>query len=175
MIDSVISGKAWVCGDHVSAMDICPQRRWVPGKLREEHLGKWALEDADAEFLNKEWGLKNTGCTIIVAGHDFGGGGRSIEHPVYALKGAGIRLVLADTFARYNYRNSIDRGLPAFVCEGLKDIVQSGDFLTVDLKKGFVLNQRTQQQKELVPAPPFILELLNAGGILPYTKMRMSR
>ena len=175
MINSVITGKVWVCGDHVSTMAICPQRRWVPGKLREEHLGKWALEDVAAEFSDKEWALKNTGCTIIVAGSGFGGGGKSIEHPIYALKGAGIRLVLADSFARYNYRNSIDKGLPAFVCEGLKDIVQCCDPLIVDLKEGFALNQRTQQRKDLVPAAPFILELLEAGGILPYTKMHLNR
>ena len=173
MIDSIIEGKVWVCGDNVSAVDICPQRRWVPGKLREEHLGKWALEDVAAEFLDKEWGLKNTGCTIIVAGKGFGGGGKSIEHPVYALKGAGVRLVLADSFARYNYRNSIDKGLPAFVCEGLRDIVRSGDPLTVDLKNGFAVNQRGQR-RDLIPAAPFILELLEAGGILPYTRMRLN-
>ena len=170
MSASVISGKAWVCGDYVSAYAIIPQRRWIPGKLKEEEMGKWALEDGVPEFLNREWGLKNTGCAIIVAGEGFGGGGKSIDHPIYALKGAGIKLVLADSFGRYNYRNSIDNGLPVFVCKGLREIVERGDLLTVDLKEGTVVNEKNGQRKELVPALPFILELLEAGGLLPYTK-----
>ena len=114
-------------------------------------------------------------------GHDtghakgFGGGGKSVEHPIYALKGAGIQLVLADSFARYNFRNSINKGLPVFVCEGLKEVVSTGDDLTVDMTEGFVVNERTGMRKELVPLAPFVLEILNAGGLLPYTRKQLGR
>lgn len=173
MFESTITGKAWVCGDFVRALDICPERRWIPGKPDEKLLGRWALEDVVTDFLDNEWALKNTGCTIIVAGEGFGGGGRSMEYPIYALKGAGIQLVLADSFSRYNYRNSINRGLPVFVCEGVRDIVQCGDSLSVDLKKGHVVNQRTQQVRNLTAIPSFLLKLLKSGGILPYTKEQL--
>ena len=175
MINSVISGSAWVCGDYVSTMEICPQRRWIPGALREEILGAWALEDVVPQFADQKWALRDTGCSILVAGHGFGGGGKSIEHPIVSLKGAGIQLVLADSFARYNYRNSIDKGLPAFVCEGLREMTQSGDSLAVNLREGSVVNQRTGQRFSLVPAADFLLELLEAGGLLPHTKKRLER
>ena len=175
MIDPILRGKAWVCPDYVSTYSVIPQRRWGAGKLSEERLGPWALEDQVPEFKNKEWALRDSGCTIIVAGKGFGGGGKSVEHPIYALKGAGIQLVLADSFARYNFRNSINNGLPVFVCEGLQKAVATGDDLTVDMAKGFVVNERTGMRKALMPLAPFVLEILNAGGLLPYTRKQLGR
>lgn len=173
MENSLITGKAFVLGDFVSTYAIIPQRRWRPGKLKEEDLGPWALEDAVPEFKDKEWALRDSGATIVVAGKGFGGGGKSIEHPIYALKGAGVKLVLAESFGRYNYRNSIDKGLPVFECKGASAIVKTGDELTVDLKTGEVVDKRSGDALNLVPAAPFLLELLEAGGLLPYVKRQL--
>lgn len=171
----LVSGRVWICGDYVSAYQIIPQRRWTPGRLREDDLGRWALEDENPRFLDKPWGLRDTGCTILVAGKGFGGGGKSVEHPIYALKGAGIRVVLAESFGRYNYRNSINKGLPVFECGPIRSEISSGDLLTVNMTEGFVLDETNGKRFPLVPMAPFMIELIEAGGLLPYTKKHLPR
>jgi 3-isopropylmalate/(R)-2-methylmalate dehydratase small subunit len=174
MSNTIIKGKAWVGGDNITAYDIIPMKRWTHDTMDPNVLGKWALEDADPNFKNKEWALRDSGATIIVAGCNFGGGGKSIEHPIFAVIGAGIQVVLADSFARYNFRNSVNNALPVIVCEGLKDMIRNGDELTVDMVNGFVEIIRTGEHKELVPLTPFVLEIMESGGLLAYTKKHIN-
>lgn len=173
MVDTKITGKAWVGGDNISTYGIIPQRRWNLDNLDPVELGKWALEDADPNFTNKEYALRNAGYSIVVAGENFGGGGKSIEHPIIALMGAGIKVVLADSFARFNFRNSVNNGLPVFAVKGIKDKIVTGDELTVDLTEGYVLNHRTQEKIELVPLSDFVFDLMEAGGLINYTKAKI--
>lgn len=172
-METRITGKAWVGGDNISTYDITPQRRWNLDKMDPEELGKWAMEDADPAFADKEGAFRDEGYSVVVAGACFGGGGKSIEHPIYALQGAGIKVVIADSFARFNFRNSVNNALPAFTCPGLKEITQTGDELTVDLLEGYVENHRTGVRTQLVPLTPFALELMEAGGLIPYTKAKL--
>lgn len=172
-MDGIIKGKAWVGGDDIFAFDIIPQKRWTFDGLNPDILGKWALEDVDPEFKDKESAMKDQGYSIIVAGKSFGGGGKTIEHPVIALKGAGIKVVLADSFARYNYRISINNALPVVVCPGLNKEVQKGDELIVDLNKGEVVNLRTGVKKHFAPLSEFVWSLLKAGGLVEYTKQSL--
>ena len=173
MIETNITGKAWVGGDDISTYDIIPQSRWNLDSLDPDELGKWAMEDADPDFHGKENALRNSGYTIIVAGKNFGGGGKSIEHPVIATKGAGIKVVLAESFARYNFRNSVNNGFPVVECKGIMEMVEKGDELTVDLAEGYVLNHRTGKRADLVPFSQYVFDVMEAGGLIEYTKKQL--
>lgn len=173
MTETVVRGKAWVGKDNIFAFDIIPQARWTLDNLNPDDLGRWALEGADSEFKDKENAFKNEGYTFVVAGKNFGGGGKSIEHPIFALKGAGVKAVLADSFARYFFRNSVNNGLPVFVCEGISHWVKKGDELCVNFVKGQVTNIRTGVQKDLVPLTDFVMDIMEAGGLLEYTKSKL--
>jgi 3-isopropylmalate/(R)-2-methylmalate dehydratase small subunit len=169
-MEQIVKGKAWVGGDDIFAFDIIPEKRWTLDNQDPGDLGRWALERVDPEFTDKENAFKNSGYSIIVVGKNFGGGGKSIEHPVLALIGAGVKVVLADSFSRYNFRNSINNGLPVIECQGISREVAKGDELIVDLKKGEVLNTRTGLVREFTPLSDFVTSLLDAGGLLKFTK-----
>jgi len=175
MSGPIIRGKAYVGGDDIFAFDIIPMNRWTLDNLNPDDLGRWAMEGVDPEFKEVENGFKNAGYSIIVAGKNFGGGGKSIEHPILALKGAGVKAVIADTFGRYNFRNSINNGLPVLVCEGITAAVQKGDELIVDLVKGEVTIVKSGETKQVTPLSDFVLGIMEAGGLLKYTKAHLDK
>jgi len=162
-----IRGKVFCCGNNITAYQIIAQNRWNLG-LNESELGKWAMEGACPEVLNVEYGFRDKGCSIIVAGEDFGGGGKSIEHPIAALQGAGIQLLLADSFSRYSFRNAINRGLPAISCPGISHFAKTGDELEAELKTGRIHNLTTGTEIQGVPLPDFVLAFAESGGMLAY-------
>lgn len=162
-----IRGKAFCCGDNITAYQIIAQNRWNLG-LNEAELGKWAMEGACPEVLNVENGFRDKGCSIVVAGEDFGGGGKSIEHPIAALQGAGVKLLLADSFSRYSFRNAINRGLPAIPCPGISRIVNTGDELEAELRTGRIRNLTTGAEIQGTPLPDFVLAFAESGGMLAY-------
>jgi 3-isopropylmalate/(R)-2-methylmalate dehydratase small subunit len=174
-MEGVIKGKAWVGGDDIFAFDIIPQNRWTLDNLNPDDLGRWALENVDPDFQGVENGMKKQGYKIVVAGKNFGGGGKSIEHPIMALKGAGVEVVLADSFARYNFRNSINNGIPVVPCPGLNKETEKGDTLEVDLIKGEVRNLRTGRTWPVTPLSDFVIELIDSGGLLEYAKKAINR
>lgn len=174
-MEMIIRGKVWVGGDDVDVYKILPVRRWIDDSRNPEDFGIWALEDADPEFTNKPWALKNSGAEIIVAGRNYGGGGKSIETPIYAVQGAGIKVILADSFARLNFRNSINNGLPVLVCKGLYQKVHTGDVINVNLKAGYVLIENTNEKVEITPLSSFAQDLLECGGYINYVKEKKER
>lgn len=174
-MESKITGKAWVGGDNISTYAIIPQRRWNLDKMDKDELSQWAMEDVDPAFANVPNAFKDGGYTFVVAGTCFGGGGKSIEHPIYALQGAGVKCVIADSFARFNFRNSVNNGLPVFTCSGITKEVSTGDVLTVDMAEGYVENNTTGKRIPLVPMSEFAFELMEAGGLIPYTKAKLKQ
>lgn len=172
MSDLKIRGKAWVGGNDISTYDIIGQNRWTLDNLDPVELGQWAMEGTETDFKNVKNAFKDCGYTFIVAGENFGGGGKSIEHPVIAVKGAGIKAVLADSFDRYNYRNSINNALPVIICEGISKEVNKGDELELDLLKGEVINLKSGNKWTFKPLPDFVIEIMNADGLLNYTKSK---
>lgn len=170
MDEKVLRGRAWSGGDDIYAFAIIPQRRWALDNLDPDDLGRWAMEDVVPEFKNVENAFRSANYTFVVAGREFGGGGKSIEHPIMALKGAGIRAVLAESFARYNFRNSINNGLPVLVCPGINKMVATGDELEVDLGAGEVRNLTTGKSTKFKTPPQFVLDILATGGLLQYTR-----
>jgi len=109
---------------------------------------------------------------IVVGGTNFGCGS-SREHAPLALKYAGIGAVIAESFARIYYRNSINIGLPALECPGITEAVEEGDTVEVDIVGGTVKNTRTGAELSFTPLPDFMVEVLNDGGLVPYLKKNM--
>jgi 3-isopropylmalate/(R)-2-methylmalate dehydratase small subunit len=173
--ENVLKGKAWVCGDYADSYQILPEKYWQGGakvgNLNMEELGKHAMEGADQDFAAEASSGKYA---FIVAGRNFGGGGKSIEHPIFAIKGAGVKAVIAESSSRYFFRNSINNGLPILICEGITSKVKKGDDLEVDLSKGEIRNLTTGAKLKFAPLPENLMEILKMGGYIPYTKKKMA-
>ena len=91
-----------------------------------------------------------------------------------ALKGAGITCVIAKSFARIFFRNSINIGLPLLECEGVVDNTEDGDILEVDLSRGEIKNLTSGKTFAAKPYPEFMSELISAGGLIEYTRQRLA-
>jgi 3-isopropylmalate/(R)-2-methylmalate dehydratase small subunit len=163
-MSDVLHGKAWTFGRDIDTDLIIPAR-YLNMKTAEE-LGQYCMYDADPDFSKKvEPG------DIVVAKENFGCGS-SREHAPIALKGAGVSVVIAKSFARIFYRNSFNTGLPILVAPDAVDGINEGDELTVDLAGGQIRNLTTGKTYQAEPLPPFMRELVEAGGLLPYLKQR---
>ena len=157
-----ISGRVWKFGDNVDTDQIIPAKYLVTGDYKE--LASHAFENARPEFAKKV----GEG-DIIVAGKNFGSGS-SREHAPRALIGAGISCVIASTFARIFFRNSINIGLPLVECDVDAD---EGDNLEVDFEKGIIFNKTKNKEFKFKSLPQFLLKLIEAGGLVEYTKKQL--
>ena len=158
-----MKGKAHVYNkNHINTDEIIPARYLNTDK--EEELAKHAMEDLDQNFIKK---VKKG--DFIVAGENFGCGS-SREHAVWALRGAGIKAVIADSFARIFFRNCINNGFYAIEAKGLSKEIKNGDELEIDVKKGIIKDLRNKKTFKFKPFPKFALEIINAGGLLNHVK-----
>ncbi len=158
----IYKGRAWKMGANVDTDAIVPARHlntWDPQELAS-HL----MEDVDPEFRTK---IKPG--DIIVAGDNFGCGS-SREHAPIAIKFGGISCVVAKNFARIFYRNSFNMGLPIFESPEAVDGTRPGDELEVDSQTGTIKNTTTGQTFHARPMPPFMQQLIEAGGLMNYVK-----
>ncbi len=160
-----IEGKIWKFGDNIDTDAILPARYLV--YTTEEELAKFVMTGTDPEFPEKV----QPG-DIIVGGKNFGSGS-SREHAPIGLKGAGISLVIAESYARIFYRNSINIGLPLLECKDITKHVNEGDILSIDLDKGIIVNKTTGKELEGQKLPEFMMDILNAGGLMPYLKKKV--
>jgi 3-isopropylmalate/(R)-2-methylmalate dehydratase small subunit len=110
---------------------------------------------------------------IIVGGENFGCGS-SREHAPLAIKGAGVSCVVAKSFARIFYRNAINIGLPILSCPEAVESTKAGDKLRVDLAAGTVTNLQTGETYRTSPFPTFIMDIIQAGGLVPYTRQQLA-
>ncbi|MBU2601764.1 MAG: 3-isopropylmalate dehydratase small subunit [Actinobacteria bacterium] len=161
---AVLRGHAWTFGRDVDT-DLIIAARYLNMKTAEE-LAAHLMEDADPEFPQKV----RPG-DILVADENFGCGS-SREHAPMAIKGAGIPLVIAKSFARIFYRNAFNTGLPILVAPEAVDGIDEGDEVEVDLSTGCIRNLTSGKEFEAEPLPSFMQELVAAGGLLPYLKGR---
>ncbi|MEC8703276.1 MAG: 3-isopropylmalate dehydratase [Candidatus Neomarinimicrobiota bacterium] len=162
----MIKGRCWVADDYVMAYDIIIQKYWTSA-LDPDENSKWVMAGVDEAF-NKENGFKNEGYTFIVAGHNFAGGGKSIEHVITGLMGAGIKAVIADSFSRLQFRNAINYGFPFVTCNEIKSICKTGDELEVNLESGEIINHSSGKSIEASPIPEFVLSVAEEGGMVNY-------
>lgn len=127
-------------------------------------LAKHCLEDLDVEFVNN---VKSG--DIIVAEENFGCGS-SREHAPIAIKAAGVDAVIAKSFARIFYRNSINTGLAILECPEAVDAIKNGDVVSVDTETGTITDETTGESFTAQPFPPFIADIIEQGGLLNRTR-----
>jgi len=156
-----MKGKAHRFGNDINTDYIISGRHKFK-TLDMDELACHVMEDLDPHFVKR---LKKG--DFIVAGKNFGCGSSREQAPL-ALKHAGVAAVLAESFARIYFRNSINNGLPALVCDtsGIDD----GDTLEVDLAKGTITNMTKGSEIESPPLPRVMLDILSEGGLVEYMR-----
>ena len=159
-----VEGRVWKFGDNIDT-DLIIAARYLNTSDPDE-LAKHIMEDADPKFVEK---LQKG--DIIVAGDNFGCGS-SREHAPIALKAAGVGAVVAQSFARIFYRNAFNMGLMIFE---LKDTskIDEGDLIAIDVNGGKIINKTKNESYEFTPIPPFMQELVDAGGLIEYAKKEL--
>ncbi len=159
-----LKGKVFKYGANVDTDTIIPARYLNVSDPAE--LAKHCMEDIDAEFVNKvEPG------DIIVATSNFGSGS-SREHAPLAIKASGVSCVIAHSFARIFYRNSMNIALPILECTEAAEKSDSGDILEIELATGDINNVTKNLSFKAKPYPEFMLELISAGGLIEHTKQK---
>ncbi len=167
-----ITGTCWTTTDYVMAYDIIVQRFWTD-PIDPAENAKWIMAGVAEEF-NRENGFAGQGYTFIVAAHNFGGGGKSIEHIVAGLMGAGIKAVFADSFSRLQFRNAINYGLPFITCRDIAAGCATGDILEWDTDSGIIRNLSNGNEFQSVPVAPFVTEVAAEGGLMNFMKKRIA-
>jgi len=157
----ILHGKAWKFGDNVSTDLIAPGRYFhLRSDLKE--LAKHVLEDADGEFVKKV-----SSGDFVVGGRNFGLGS-SREHAPIIIKLAGVSCVLAKSFARIFFRNSINIGLPVIECD--TDKISAQDELEIDLGKGVIKNITKKAELRFSALPKAMTQILIDGGLVEHIK-----
>lgn len=165
-MEKKIRAKVFAAGRGVSAYQIISQARWTACGTDPKELGKWAFEPLIPEISNVPNGFKSMGYGIVAAGTDFGGGGKSNDHPVLALKGAGIKVLVAESFNRIFFRNALNLGVPAVTCPGILEAVRSGQELECNICTGEITCIDTGRILKGSPLQGRPMELIEAGGLL---------
>ena len=155
-------GKVFKYGENVDTDVIIPARHLNTSDPAE--LAKHCMEDIDKEFAGKV----REG-DIIVAGKNFGCGS-SREHAPIAIKAAGVRCVIAPTFARIFYRNAFNTGLPILECDEAASAIEADDEVTVDFASGTITDTTKGMVFHAEPFPPFISKIIDAGGLVTYVR-----
>lgn len=162
---SSVEGTVFKYGDNVDTDVIIPARYCT--SFHKEELAPHCLEDLDATFVQR---VKPG--DIIVAGRNFGCGS-SRENAPLAIMGAGVGAVIAESFARIFYRNSINVGLPILECPAAAQAAQNGDRLAIDLEKGLIRNLTKGGEYTAAPFPESIRRIMEVGGLEEYVKLRI--
>jgi len=153
-----VQGKVFKYGDNIDTDVIIPARYLNSQDAKE--LAAHCMEDIDTEFVKQV--RKDD---IMVGGWNFGCGS-SREHAPLVIKTCGTGCVIAKSFARIFYRNSINIGLPILECEEASDAISAGDEVAVDFDSGVITNLTKNETYQAQPFPPFIQEIISKGGLL---------
>ena len=151
-------GHVFKYPDNVDTDVIIPARYLNTQNAKE--LASHCMEDIDKSFVSKV----QPG-DVMVGGWNFGCGS-SREHAPLCIKTSGISVVIAKSFARIFYRNSINIGLPILECEAAADAIAAGDLVSVDFDTGLITDETTGATFQAEPFPPFIQEIIAAGGLM---------
>jgi 3-isopropylmalate/(R)-2-methylmalate dehydratase small subunit len=157
-------GRAWRFGDDIDTDQITPSRFLVSSD--PEDLAEHAFNDLRPEFSESvEDG------DFVVGGENFGSGS-SREHAPLSLIGAGVSAVVAQSFARIFFRNAINLGLPVLISPEA-GAIDDADEIELDLDDGIVYNRTKGQQYDAEPLPEFLQNLVDTGGLVPYTQEKL--
>ena len=153
-------GTVFRYGDNVDTDVIIPARYLNSTDAKE--LAKHCMEDIDKEFVSK---VKEG--DIIVADKNFGCGS-SREHAPIAIKAAGVSCVIAKSFARIFYRNSINIGLPIIECEEAAEAIKAGDTVSINFDTGVITDETTGKSFQGQAFPPFMQKIIDSEGLINY-------
>lgn len=153
-----VQGKVFKYGNDVDTDVIIPAR--YLNTTSETELASRCMEDIDKSFVTE---VKKG--DIIVAGDNFGCGS-SREHAPIAIKASGVSLVIANSFARIFYRNSINIGLPILECPAAVAAINKGDTVSCELSDGIIKNETTGETFKAEPFPEFIQQIIKDGGLI---------
>lgn len=159
-MNTSFEGRAFVYGDNVDTDVIIPARYLTT--IDPAELAQHCMEDLDPTFVAT--------CKLgdlMIGGTNFGSGS-SREHAPIAIQASGIACIVAESFARIFFRNSVNVGLPIVECPGVTEGAESGDVFRVDLDSGLVENVTRSVQFQGTPLPPFMRDILDAGGLMPW-------
>lgn len=162
----MIHGRVFKYGANVDTDAIIPARYLNISEPAE--LAKHCMEDIDEQFSNR---VKPG--DIIVAGNNFGCGS-SREHAPLSIKATGVSCVIATTFARIFFRNAINIGLPLLECPEAVEGIAGGDELEIILETGTVNNRTANKTYQAKPYPEFMSNIISSGGLIEYTKKKLS-
>jgi 3-isopropylmalate/(R)-2-methylmalate dehydratase small subunit len=157
-------GRVFKYGDNVDTDVIIPARYLNTSDPAE--LAAHCMEDLDPLFA----GSARNG-DILVGGRNFGCGS-SREHAPLAIKASGVACVVAESFARIFYRNALNIALPILECPEAARAIAAGDEVTIDFETGEIADVTTERSFVAEPFPPFMLELIAAGGLAAYMRGR---
>lgn len=161
------SGKAFKYGDNISTDHILPSRFMT--EIEPQELAKHCMSGIDARFS-----LKVKEGDLLAAGENIGYGS-SREQAPQALKHAGIRLIVAKSFARIFYRNCFNVGIPAIVCPSFIAELNDEDMCTINLEEGTIYNETKDKSYDFTKPPEFMLEYIRLGGLIPYLEMQTNQ
>jgi 3-isopropylmalate dehydratase small subunit len=162
-----LRGKVWKYGDNVDTDAIIPAR-YLNVSIPEE-LALHCMEDIDPDFV----GAVQPG-DVVIGGRNLGCGS-SREHAPLAIKGLGVSCVIAETFARIFYRNAINIGLPILECPDAVTDTDAGQTLEIELETGTIRNLDTGQIFQAAPYPPFMTDIISAGGLIEFTRKELTK
>ena len=162
-----VQGRVFKYGNDVDTDVIIPAR--YLNTTSETELASHCMEDIDKDFVKKV--QKGD---IIVAQDNFGCGS-SREHAPIAIKANGVSLVIANSFARIFYRNSINIGLPILECPEAVKNISAGDVVSCALAAGVIVNETTGQSFTAEPFPPFIQEIIDDGGLMKHIQKNLNK
>ena len=163
----MLTGTVHKYGDHIDTDVIIPAR--YLSSFDDATLAAHCMEDIDPNFVK----VVQPG-DILVAGRNFGCGS-SREHAPLAIKAAGVSCVIAENFARIFFRNAINIGLPVLECPAAAQEISAGDQVEVELSTGTIHNKTTGKTYQATPFPPFMQRLIDAGGLVAYTRAKLAK
>ena len=158
-----MKGKVWKFGNDIDTDIILPGRYLI--YTDEERLSQHCMEGLVPDFKDQV----NEG-DFILGGTNFGCGS-SREHAPIAIKGCGISAVIAESFARIFYRNATNVGVPLLEAPGVSELIEDGEEIEVDMENG-IIKSESGKECEFKKLPPFMLEILESGGLINYLKER---
>ena len=162
----VLRGRAWKFGKNIDTDAIIPARHCNTADPQE--LAKHCMEDADPDFVKK---MKPG--DFIVADSNFGCGSSREVAPI-SIKAAGVSAVIAKSFARIFFRNSINIGLPILECPAAVDGIAEGDEVEVEPATGTIRNLTRGETYRAEPFPDFLQRIIDRGGLLGYVEERLA-
>ncbi len=157
--------RAFCYGDNVDTDVIIPARYLVTGDPAV--LGRHCLENLDPRFVDEV----RPG-DVVVGRRNFGCGS-SREHAPLALKGAGVGMVIASSFARIFFRNAINIGLPVYESPEAAAGIRSGDEVSVEAERGVIRNLTQGEAYPVRPLPPFVQQIVAAGGLMSRLRLEL--